>query len=232
MSKKIHRFITEYKKSHGEIVLTDHDVIHQITSVLKMKTGEQCIVVGENNEDILCVIKDIRKDEIKCAIEEVTENTNEPIKNVTLYMAILKKENFELVVQKASEIGVTKIVPMITTRTVKTGLNFERINKIAREASELSGRSNVTQIEEITTFTDAIKNDNNSIKILFDITGQKANTQQLASDSLSLYIGPEGGFTNQEIELAKENNINIASLGKLTLRGETAGIIASYLAIQ
>ncbi|MDQ5930746.1 MAG: rRNA (uracil1498-N3)-methyltransferase, partial [Bacteroidota bacterium] len=224
--------LTEYKKSHGEVILTEADVIHQITSVLKMKTGEQCIIVGENNEDILCIIKDIRKDEIKCAIEEVIENTNDSVKDVTLYMAILKKENFELVVQKASEIGITKIVPMITTRTVKTGLNFDRINKIAREASELSGRSTVTEITEITTFPDALQNDTNSNKILFDITGKQVESQKLKVESLSIYIGPEGGFTDQEIDEAKEHNLNIYNLGKLTLRGETAGIIACYLALQ
>ena len=87
-------------------------------------------------------------------------------------------------------------------------------------------------------FKHAIQNDINPTKILFDISGSKADTQKLTAESLSLYIGPEGGFTDQELKLAKDlpaevgNNFQIVSLGNLTLRAETASIIASYLAIQ
>jgi 16S rRNA (uracil1498-N3)-methyltransferase len=235
MTKKIHRFITKYQKTNNTLKITESGLIHQISSVLKMRIGEDCIIIGEDEIEILCSIKNIKSSYIELDIKEkiIQKNKNvDSTKFVTLYMAILKKENFELVLQKASEIGINKIVPMITNRTVKTGLNFERLEKIAREASELSGRNTVIEIANITNFSDAIKNNETDTKILFDITGEKFENQKLNNKSLSIYIGPEGGFTDQEIQLAKENKIEIKNLGNLTLRGETAAIIACYLAMQ
>jgi 16S rRNA (uracil1498-N3)-methyltransferase len=236
MPKKIHRFITIYHKTGNTIKINDIGLIHQINDVLKMRTNEDCIIIGTDEIEILCSIKNIKPNYIELEIKEkILQKNNPPTggnKFVTLYMAILKKENFELVLQKASEIGIHTIVPMITNRTVKTGLNFERLEKIAREASELSGRNTVIKIADITNFSDAILKDKTDTKILFDITGKPANSLQLKSNSLSIYIGPEGGFTDQEIQLAKKNKIEIKNLGQLTLRGETAAIIACYLAMQ
>ncbi len=247
--KKIHRFITKYQKTNNILKITESGLIHQINDVLKMRINEDCIIIGTDEIEILCSIKNIKPSYIELEIKEKILQKNNPStdgnKFVTLYMAILKKENFELVLQKASEIGIHKIVPTITNRTVKTGLNFERLEKIAREASELSGRNTVIEIADITNFSDAILNDTSETKILFDITGTpiphrsdlwgKQNNEK----SMSIYIGPEGGFTDQEIQLAKDlpagkarNKIEIKNLGQLTLRGETAGIIACYLAMQ
>ena len=236
MAKKIHRFITTYQKTNNILKITDTDLIHQINDVLKMRINEDCIVIGEDQIEIIGTIKNIKPKYIELNIKEkIISKNNLPAdesKFVTLYMAILKKENFEMVLQKASEIGINKIVPMITNRTVKTGLNYERLQKIAREASELCGRNTVIEIADITNFSDAIKNDESKTKILFNITGEKIENQKLDNKSLSIYIGPEGGFTENEINLAKENKIEIKNLGQLTLRGETAAIIACYLAMQ
>ena len=240
--KKIHRFITEYQKTKDILKITNLAFIHQIKDVLKMKIGENCIIIGSDQKEIMSTIKNIQKQYIELEINKIEQNKkikdqNIENKNVTLYMAILKKENFELVVQKASEIGITKIVPIITDRTVKTGLRYDRLEKIAREASELSGRNSVTIIDEIKSFKNAIQSDTNETKIIFDITGSKiylidkeTKTKKLKPKSISLYIGPEGGFTDQELKLAKD--LPIISLGNLTLRAETASIIASYLAMQ
>lgn len=228
--KKIHRFITEYKKTGEYIDITDTEIIHQIKSVLKLRSGENICVSWIDQLEITGEITNILKDKITIKIISSEINNVEPEKNVTLYLGILKKENFELVLQKAGEMGIAKIVPVITERTVKTNLNFERLNKIAREASELSGRSHVTEIAPITDFEDAVLNDTNKEKILFDITGTKFIKSQ--TEKVSIYIGPEGGFTEKEISFGKENSIIVHNLGSLTLRGETAGIIASYLALQ
>lgn len=239
MAKKIHRFITKYKINKNILTIEDINTIHQIKDVLRLKLNEECIIVDEiTNENIHCSITDINKEFINLEIKDVSITKDSDLKDVTLYMAILKKENFELVLQKASEMGINKIVPIITNRTIKTNLKYERLDKIAREASELSGRGNVTQIAEITNFTDAIKNDTNTVKVLFDITGENFPFQdiQLKQDtekSISIYIGPEGGFTEIELNQIKENkDFTIYNLGPLTLRGETAAIIGCYLALQ
>jgi len=236
--KKIHRFITDYKKTKDTIEITDAELIHQIRSVLKLRNGEKCIVTNGDSTEYIAEIFELEKSFIKLNIIEKNIVDTEPVKKVTLYLAILKKENFELVLQKAGEMGIYKIVPVITERTVKTNLNFERLNKISREASELSGRNSVTIVEDIENYKEAVLSDINKTKILFDISGKPVESQNLKTESLSIYIGPEGGFTDAEINFAKDlpaqsgNNFEIYNLGKLTLRGETAGIIASYLALQ
>lgn len=234
--KKIHRFITDYKKSGSNIEINDPEIIHHIKDVLKLRNSEECIITDSNNIEYLTIIKETDKKRIILDIVSKNININEPIKKVHLYLSILKKENFELVLQKAGEMGINEITPVITTNTVKTNLNYERLNKIAREASELSGRSQVTKINGITNYVDAIKNDTNKTKVLFDITGSSkylsARSDLAENNSVSLYIGPEGGFTDTEIKIASESGMQIYNLGKLTLRGETAGIIACYLALN
>lgn len=228
--KKIHRFITDYKKSGGSLEINDANVIHQFLDVLKLRTGELCSISNGDGFEYKCEIEEIAKSRIVCKILETEINNNEPIKKVTLYQSILKKENFELVLQKASEMGIHNVVPVISDRTVKTNLNFERLAKISREASELSGRTNVTEVAEIVEFEEALITDKNTDKILFDITG--SNFENIDAENISIYIGPEGGFTEKEIAFAKEHGAKIYNLGQLTLRGETASIIASYLALQ
>lgn len=230
MAKKIHRFITEYKIVNDEIKITNVDLVHQWKNVLKFKTGEEIILANKNGE-AFCSIASISKNEASLKVIKLNENKKEEKRNVTLYMAILKRENFELVVQKASEIGIDKIVPIITEHTVKTGLKYERLEKIAREASELAGRNTVPEISEAVKFATAIQTDNSDTKIIFDISGSKIKNEKI-KNSVSIYIGPEGGFSESEINLAKSNNFEISSLSPLTLRGETAGIIASYLAVN
>lgn len=229
MAKKLHRFITEYKISGDKLEIVNPDIVHQIKNVLKLRAGEICIV-ARNGIEYECEIRETGNS-IVFTVREKRMNDKEPKNKVHLYMSILKKENFEIVVQKASEMGITEITPIVNERTVKTNLNTERLEKIGREASELSGRSVVTKINEIQNFKDAIKKDSNENKILFDISGKNfKHTKQ--SENISIYVGPEGGFTEDEINTAREHSATIASLGQLTLRGETAGILASYIALN
>lgn len=232
--KKVHRFITPYEISNDQIEITDTDIIHQWKNVLKFKTGEIIILANTTHGEALCTILDLSKDIALLSIAEINNKNKEGNKKITLYLAILKSENFEMVVQKATEIGVHKIVPIITEHTIKTGLKYERLEKIAREAAELCGRNSITEIAPTLKFKDALidcKNTDN--QIIFDISGEIFSPKPgFGLGSLALFIGPEGGFTEKEIEDAKENNIDTASLGTLMLRGETAAIIASYLAVN
>jgi 16S rRNA (uracil1498-N3)-methyltransferase len=253
---KIHRFIDNFDLSQkpaspsqgGEIEITG-DIAHQIIKVLKLKIGEK-IELGDGKRAVgFGKIKNIEKKSVLVKIEKVEKM--EENKKTTLFCAVLKKENFELVVQKTTETGISKIVPIISARTIKTGLNLERLKKIAKEASEQSGRGIVPEILEPISFKKSLElckeNDSN---ILFDASGKElfpekycagcraehsnssADEYAYFSENNSLYnifIGPEGGWTEEEIQKAKNLNFKIASLGKLTLRAETAAIISSYL---
>lgn len=235
---KVHRFITEYEVKDKQVTITDADVIHQWKNVLKFKKGEHIELSSTGGMQALCELSYVDKNEAVLSVIEEYENKNKLEKDATLYMAILKRENFELVAQKATELGITTIVPILTDRTIKQNLNFERLNKIVKEASELCGRSSIPEIKDIMKFEDAIGDSKNSkTQIFFDSTGTPLPRSDLGkteidSMSISLFIGPEGGWTEKEINLAKENNLPIISVSPLTLRGETAAIVAVYLGMN
>ena len=129
-------------------------------------------------------------------------------------------------VEKATELGVSKILPIISDRSEKKGFNLARAKKIAIEASEQCGRGDVPIIESSKHLVDSIQDLKNII--IFDSSGVLFDTLLLAADYslLSLFIGPEGGWTEKELNLFKQKNAKILSLGKLTLRAETAAIVA------
>ncbi|ETB63866.1 TPA: 16S rRNA (uracil(1498)-N(3))-methyltransferase [Candidatus Nomurabacteria bacterium] len=227
--KKIHRFITKYNREDDYLYVKDKDVLHQWKNVLRLNIGEEIIITSEHKKDFLVKIDELSRERAILKIIKEKINKSEPEKQVHLYLAILKKENFELALEKATEIGVKSITPIITERTIKTGLNIDRLKKIAKEASELSGRSTTPEINEIIKFEKAIENSKGE-KIIFDIDGKKLEDEN--KKEVSIFIGPEGGWADNEINLAKEKGMRIAPISPLTLRAETAAIIASYIVLN
>jgi 16S rRNA (uracil1498-N3)-methyltransferase len=231
---KIHRFIDNFDLSTDKAGLTKNEVeingeiAHQMSKVLKLEPGEKIELCDGKGICAMAEIVEINKKNVKAKIDKIIENKNTD-KKTTLFCAILKKENFELVVQKTTECGISKIVPIISARTIKTGLNIERLQKIAKEASEQSGRNTVPEISEPISFNESlelVKKDN--VNILFDSSGEVL--QKISNDTpINIWIGPEGGWTEEEIKKARDVGFIISSLGSNTLRGETAAIIATYL---
>lgn len=229
--KKIHRFCYDFEVKNNIINIDDLEIANQIKNVLKLKKGEKIIIFFDHKE-AFCEIKDVSRKFINCEI--LNNNISKTLsEEIVLYCAILKKDNFELIVQKAAEIGVSKIIPVITERTIKTNLNLERLNKISKEACEQAERSDVMNIGDIKKFKDCF-NIEEKIKILFDFSGEDLfkNKIKTKKQSVAFFIGPEGGFTDKEVDLARKNNFNIYRLGDNVLRGETAAIIASYLIVN
>ncbi len=226
---KLQRFIKDIDLSEKNIRIEDLDLLNQIKNVFRFSAGDKIIIADGKGVEGTCEIKGFSKGGVEITVLEIVRNMisqNEP----ALYCAILKKENFEFVVQKAIECGIGKIIPIITDRTVKLNLNFERLNKIAKEATEQSGRSDMAEIYPPMKFEEAVKTANSGLNIFFDIKGEPImEVLKKKPESIGAWIGPEGGWSGDEIDLAKKHNFKIASLGKTTLRGETAAIVASYL---
>ena len=227
---KIHRFIGDFTKNGTTVTITDKELVHQMNRVLKLSVGEHIVLGDGKGFEMEGVIETSAKSLIVIEVTGERENKNEPAKHVTLYLALLKRDNFELSVQKAVEVGVSKIVPMITDRTVKGSLNVERIETIIREAAEQSGRGIIPELSPVTEFKKAIADCDTKNAILFDLSGTDSAND--ISHTTDIFIGPEGGFTPTEVASAKDLGIHIGSLGSLTLRGETAAIVASYLAVH
>jgi len=225
---RYHRFIGDFDLSQKQIEVSDSHIRNQWHSVLRLKTGDTVIVCDGNGTESEATIINLDKKTTTLTILHPHTVIRGAKNNTTLYVSLLRRENFEIVVQKATEIGISHIVPLLTERTVKTGFNRARLEKIILEASEQSGRTVLPKLSEPISFKEAISSVNQKETVLFDISGLPL-TPNSVSHITNLLVGPEGGFSEKEVVTAKEHGCTILSLGELTLRAETAAIVVSYL---
>jgi 16S rRNA (uracil1498-N3)-methyltransferase len=232
-----HRFIYKINLDKPHTRISDSKLAKQFRSVLRVKVGSKIqICDGEGNEAITEITK-LTKKFVDIKILDRFKNENEPERYVTLYCSILKKSNFELVAQKATEVGVSEIVPLLCKRTIKKNVRSDRLEKIIKEAAEQSGRGILPNLQKVQSFEEIMNSSKeNDVNLLFDQKGKPLfNELKDTASSLNhkvnigIYIGPEGGWDDSEIKLARDNKFKIINLGKLTLRAETAAIVASYI---
>jgi 16S rRNA (uracil1498-N3)-methyltransferase len=227
---KQHRFIGSYDLRFSEIVLED-EVARQMSMVLKLRQSEKVVLCDGNGIQATYLIAEISKGRVGLArVGEPDVVPTEPRHVVTLYAAILKRENFEWLVQKATECGIYRIVPILTRRTVKQGLKIERLREIAREAAEQSGRGRLPEILEPMSFISALEAATQAGSTYFFDIGGKRYTG--GGEKCSIFIGPEGGWDPEERAMAIESRAMIADLGARVLRAETAATVAVFLSNQ
>ena len=133
------------------------------------------------------------------------------------------------------EVGVKEITPIITARTVKLGLNKERLEKIIKEAAEQSGRGILPRLNEAMDFDRAVDlaKNSNDLNLFFNIDGKNVQHSMSNISKIGIFIGPEGGWDEEEIKKAQSSNgFTIVGLGKTILRAETAAVIASYQTVN
>ena len=211
--------------------LKDKELVSQLRNVLRLKAGDNIVLADGKGNEAVVSLGDVKGKTIKAKILKRQKNENESAVDIILYCSILKRENFELVAQKAVEVGVKEIAPVITERTVKTGFKKERLEKIIKEAAEQSERGVLPVLREPVSFrqatTEAVANDAN---LIFDKSGGAIKKLEMkVNKKMGVFIGPEGGWSESELQVAREANFKVANLGNLILRSETAAIVASYL---
>lgn len=228
---RLHRFIGDFRCDQPHIELSDPSVVNQVLRVLRLDVGDRIILADGNTNECIAEITERHKNRLVVAVVERSINTNDPTSVAVLYCSILKRENFELVVQKATEIGVAEIVPLITHRTVKLDIKEERLGKIIAEAVEQSGRGRVPQLRPAMAFADALEDaQRNNINLFFDLSSASVDDVDLRGVvRRGLFVGPEGGWTEEETAAARAAGCAVVSFGALTFRGETAAIVASYI---
>ncbi len=230
---RLHRFIGEFDFSKGTMEISDHGLINQIKNVFRLKEGDELILCDGKKQEALARITEISKNALGLKIERTQENKNEPENQIFLYCSILRKENFELAAQKATEAGVAEIFPLVTRRTVKTAINLERLEKIVKEAAEQSGRGIVPKIHKPITLNDALRHaEANSTNIFFRPSGMPVSKVKIYPPKVGVFIGPEGGWDDAETAAAEGTKMTMITLGKLILRAETAAAVGTYLAAQ
>lgn len=227
------RFYAPPENFTGSNVTLNIEETRHLRDVLRLREGENVQVFDGEGREFFCEIEAIGKNESHLKIiEEISPSVSESSLQLTVAVALLKGEKFDLVIQKAVELGVTKFVPIITKRTeVKlndAGKKLERWRKIILESSKQCGRAKLMQINAPIEFIYFLKNTEGSI-ILFSERAGESFSFVKADKKITALIGSEGGWDECEIDSARENHVQIITLGGRILRAETAAIIIPAL---
>lgn len=229
----IHRFIGKFPISEKRFWISDKEFAHQVRDVLRLEPGEKVILSDGLGSETEAEVLSFDKGAVEVRTLTGLSASKEPSTRATLYLAILKKENFELAAQKAVECGVSRIVPVITERTVKLGIREDRLEKIIKEAAEQSGRARLPELSAEMEYKEALVDaSSNDLNIFFGIGERSLELEnKYKGGKIGIFIGPEGGWTEKEKEMAKLAKFILAGLGDLTLRAETAAIVATHALI-
>ena len=234
--------------------VADTALLHQLKNVFRFKIGYELVVFDGDGQDHECLIREFLKDKIILEIKKSYPSRYMPDREIWLCASIIKKDNFEWIVGKATELGVSHIIPILSDRSEKKSLNMERLEKIVVEASEQSGRGNVPTIHQILKLEESIeyfkeaRNSKHEARDKSEISRDKRSEdraeegfQMLAfhtegelfqddildkKKSIVLFIGPEGGWSEKEVELFHKNSIPLKCLGRQILRAETAAVVS------
>lgn len=230
---KVHRFIGSFSLSDPVLRVSDQAIIHRWTKVLRLRVGEKIVLCDGAMNEAEAIIRSIDHAFVDLDLSEVFENTRELPVDITLYLSVLKRELFDLVVEKATELGVAKIVPILAARTIKQGVKIDRLHHLAHEAAEQSGRGIVPFVEEPVPFDVAIQQAVDAGMVYFfdtDAPVQSPDSSMfIVEKESSVFIGPEGGWTDDERNQARTlDQVTFRSLGRTILRAETAAIVAMY----
>lgn len=226
---KMHRF---YVKDFSVLDSTveDDEMYHQLTKVLRYKTGDIIHVFNEEVGEWQVSIKDIKKKKI--VFERIQQIKIESPKDAyrprkILYMSVIKNSNFDLVVEKAVELGITEVIPVVTERTIKTGINIDRLKKIVKESTEQCGRIDMMRVGgDALVLHDAVAQAKlYADQVFFGHINDASMNHPESAKSCALFVGPEGGWSDAEIQLFVNENILPISLGQYVLRAETAAIV-------
>lgn len=231
----MHRFfLTETKFVVGEIVDLA-PIARQLHSVLRLQTGAQIVLVDGLGNYFLVELQQIARDRTLGLVLQQQPVTSEPVVQLTLYQCSLKADKFEWILQKGTELGVVRFVPVISERSIVRPAEallkkYERWQSILREAAEQCGRGRIPNLVPPVRWSDAIQQAT-GLRLLpwEERAGHSNSLQQCLSDhpqinQVNLLIGPEGGVTGDEVKLAERAGWQVVSLGPRILRAETAAL--------
>ena len=227
------KLFTEYDGVSEKIYLNEEQSRH-ITKSLRMKKGDMLTVCTGDGNDYGCIIDEINKDGARLAVCYKQASDSEADIKISLYQGVPKGDKFEDIIQKCTELGVYEIIPVLTKRCVsrpqekQAEKKRQRYARIALEAAQQSGRGIVPEIKKMTELKTAVSQCEAEIKIVFYEGGGEPLSALIkkGAKSAAVFIGPEGGFEKEEVELLKQNGAVAATLGKRILRTQTAPVAA------
>lgn len=243
----MHHFFVEPSQIQGNHIFIDGPDVNHIRNVLRMNPGEEVNVTDGTGEKVYrCAIASIGEDTVELNIMWAQEKGMELPSKIYLFQGLPKSDKMELIIQKAVELGVYEIIPMATARAVvkldqkKAAAKVKRWQAISESAAKQSKRLLIPEVKEPVKFSEALKlaSDLDVRLIPYELAEGMDGTRRIIQSvkpgqSVAVFIGPEGGFEEAEVELAKEAGFQAITLGRRILRTETAGMtVLSILMYQ
>ncbi len=234
----LHRFFLPAGNFEGDRVEFTAQAARQIERVLRLRTGRRVIALDGTGMEYIVRLE--TRDGVTGTVEESRRNQAEPTARITLYQGLLKGSKMETVFQKGTELGVSEFVPVETARAIprdRAESRHDRYQTIVREAAEQSGRGSLPTILKSMSFREAIVHGSDADASLFVWEKAEARTIRDALDrygvlKINLFVGPEGGFSDEEALEARASGAYDVTLGRRTLRSETAAIVTVALVLQ
>ncbi|MFN0072287.1 MAG: RsmE family RNA methyltransferase [Chloroflexota bacterium] len=240
-----HRFFVSESAINGNIVTFDRERSHQIARVLRIGPNEPVVILANDGLERLVRLTEIHQKACVGTIVEQRNAASEPALSITMYQALLPRERFEQALSKATEIGVSRFVPLRAERCVariddrEWPGRHERLNAIVREAAEQCERALVPRIDPPVELASALDDARARGPVLVlwergDQTVSITSLRTLTDDAprhVSIIVGPEGGFTAEEIATARDLQVQLVWLGPRILRSETAGPVLAALVL-
>lgn len=228
-------FVSEEVLNGNFAVLTGQSAAH--IKVLRLKRGDEVTLCTGDGSEHRCVISDLSPEQVSLVVQKTVASVSEPKLSCTLYVAFLKADKLEHVLQKATELGAARVVVFLSSRCVSRPdeaslrKKLERWRKIAAAAAEQSGRGLIPQVDIAANYEDAIRQAAQAELPLFlyeneDQLSLRSAVEASAPSSVSVVTGPEGGFSAEEVAAAQHAGLQICSLGPRILRCETAPLCA------
>lgn len=219
-------------REQAYVVLPDDEAAHA-ARVLRKQVGDEIVVVDGEGGWYRVRLDQVGKRNVSGLVVETRREVGEPGYTLRIGLALLKNRNrFETFLEKAVEMGVSEVVPLVTRRTEKASLKAQRTHNLLVAAMKQCGRSRLVHLAEPTTFSEVLAGEASVINLIAHeavdpAPGLLRVLEQQKAQSFSILIGPEGGFADEEIEAARQAGFIPVSLGPRRLRAETAALVAA-----
>ena len=248
----MHRFFVSPDQFENDKVAISGLAVHQIRNVLRLSPGDHIVVLDDSGWEREAEIATVGREQVVGKVLSKTLATGEPRTKISVYQGVLKGSHFELVLQKGTELGIVEFVPLISQRCTIAGLDDvnkkrERWQRIIQEAAEQSRRGRLPRLQMAMLFSQACERSKRTgglslmpweeeeginLRRVFgkerkEARGKRAPSFPSRPFSINLFVGPEGGFTYDEVTLARRYGITPITLGPRILRAETAGLVAT-----
>lgn len=234
----MNRFYVEKNQIHDEYITIEGSDVNHMKNVLRMKIGENVVICDMQGMDYQCEIDSMSSDTIVAKINQMQETVAELPAKIYLFQGLPKKDKMELIIQKAVELGAYQVVPVMMKRCVvklddrkKEQKKLERWQSIATSAAKQSNRGIIPEVMPVMNFKQALELASTMDYRILPYENAKGmeETRAIVKDvkdkkSVAIFIGPEGGFEEDEVAMAMEMGIKPITLGKRILRTETAGL--------